>query len=561
MTDPVALFAEGRVSAPVALARMVLSGLSLEEIAARVAASPPLARIFAKRRAALADLARMVSTVGIDHDWHGATPADAVARIAALFDRAVVEAPEASVAAYSLGSADLLDDATRELVAWLDAEGLLAPDRTVLDLGCGIGRVAAAVAPRVRAITALDVSPAMIEAAQARHGTLPNVRFAVTSGLALDEIADASCDLVLAIDSFPYVQQAGTAVAERHVAEAARVLRPGGALAVANWSYRGDPTQDADEARRWAASHGFVAVHVGARPFALWDGSVFLLRRDDPWRAAMRRGDFAAAHAVADAVLAARDHASRDDPRLPYHLRWVWDGRALDGADVLVRSYHGLGDAIQFARFLRPLRERAASVTLEAPPSLVPLLQAADLGCDIVPFDERRPLPPRAGVVEIELMELAHALRATPDAPPVPIPYLRAPDRPARAHGVGLCWRAGDWDPARSVPREALFAALGDVPAIAIPRPDGGLHADVLPTARLIAGLSLVVTVDTMVAHLAGALGIRTFLLLRAECDWRWMSGRTDSPWYPSMRLYRQETEGDWSAPLARLGEDVRRLA
>src|SRR5690242_16871168 len=90
--------------------------------------------------------------------------------------------------------------------------------------------------------------------------------------------------------------------------------------------------------------------------------------------AAMRRGDFAAAWRINDAVLAARDPRGRDDPRLPYHLRWVWDGRSVWDRHVLVRCYHGLGDTLQFARYLPALRARARSVTLECQPPLLPLL-------------------------------------------------------------------------------------------------------------------------------------------------------------------------------------------
>ena len=81
---------------------------------------------------------------------------------------------------------------------------------------------------------------------------------------------------------------------------------------------------------------------------------------------------------------------------------------------------------------------------------------------------------------------------------------------------------------------------------------------ELLRTAGLIAGASEVVTVDTMVAHLAGSLGSSVRLLLRRDADWRWMEGREDTPWYPTMRLYRQEREGDWSAPLSRLADDLR---
>jgi len=372
------------------------------------------------------------------------------------------------------------------------------------------------------------------------------------------------------------------------------------------------------------------------------------------WAAAMRRGAFDAAHAISDVVLANRNPSGRDDPRLPYHLRWVWDGRDLAGRNVLVRCYHGLGDTIQFARFLPVLRQRAASVTVEVQPELFRLLAMMQGPDRLIPF--RPDEPTRPAERDVEIMELAHALRLDPGA--VPVPYLRAPPAPIGSRdglNVGLCWRAGDWDRGRSVPAGALRAACdqprvhvcslqyreGDadaeasdmdcrvqpsndesradagqretalIPSLidensfkpshceppldgvaiqgrrtdvgaaldcfvagaprsdefcrqesAFPRlginraiPPGG---DVMATASAIVGLDLVVTVDTMVAHLAGALGKPTWLLLRHECDWRWMERRADSPWYPSMRLYRQDVEGDWHAPLERLAADLR---
>ena len=291
------------------------------------------------------------------------------------------------------------------------------------------------------------------------------------------------------------------------------------------------------------------------------------------WVAAMRQGAFEAAHAISDAVLAHRNPAARDDPRLPYHVRWVWDGSDLAGRHVLVRCYHGLGDTIQFARFLPLLRQRAASVSVEAQPELLGLLGTMR-GIDrLLPFRPESPAPPAER--EVEIMELAHALRLRPEA--APAPYFRAapallPPNPGvdlqLGLNVGLCWRAGDWDPARSVPMSALRAAC-DTPrahlwSLQLGSTDNGVRpaipqgADVMATASAIAALDLVVTVDTMVAHLAGALGKQTCLLLRRECDWRWMERRADSPWYPSMRLYRQAIESDWRAPLARLAADLR---
>ena len=101
--------------------------------------------------------------------------------------------------------------------------------------------------------------------------------------------------------------------------------------------------------------------------------------KPDPWTAAMRRGDHRAAWDIMAAAHSARDPATRDDPNLPYHLRWVWDGRPFDGRRVLVRCYHGLGDTVQFARFLPHLRARAAEVTVEMQPRLLPLFAGLSL--------------------------------------------------------------------------------------------------------------------------------------------------------------------------------------
>ncbi|MBN8873284.1 MAG: hypothetical protein J0H67_10645 [Rhodospirillales bacterium] len=280
------------------------------------------------------------------------------------------------------------------------------------------------------------------------------------------------------------------------------------------------------------------------------------------WMAAMRAGDWDRAWAVNDAVLAARDPDSRDDPRLPYHLRWVWDGRPFEQRDVLVRCYHGLGDTLQFARYLAPLRARAASVTLEAQPALVPLLQGL-AGIDrLVPFAVAAPLPPAA--CDFEIMELAHALRLPPRAVPPAALRVEAATEPGDA--IGLCWTGGDWDAERSVPaplleplchgRRIVSLQPGATPLPVI-NPNGcpgALHE----TAALVAGLGLVITIDTMIAHLAATLGRPTWLLLKRDADWRWMEGREDSPWYPSMRLFRQPRPGDWPSVIASVAAALR---
>ena len=280
------------------------------------------------------------------------------------------------------------------------------------------------------------------------------------------------------------------------------------------------------------------------------------------WVRAMRAGAFAEAWAISGQVLRERDPATRDDPALPYHLRWVWDGRAFDGRDVLVRCYHGLGDTIQYARHLPALARRAASLTVEAQPELCLLL--ADMGCidRLHPFDVANPLPPSE--CDLEITELPFALREAPDAGPVP--YLRARDAASLPPGtVGLCCTTGDWDVERRMPAAALapIAALG--PAVALMpgvtdlpvlNPQG-CSLDIAETAALVEACDLVVTVDTMIAHLAGAMGRPVWLMLKAEPDWRWPTSGRRSIRYPTARLYHQARAGDWTSVLSAVTRDL----
>ncbi len=302
--DPIDLCLAGRISPEVALARLVLAGLSPAHIQARLGhvvpasskhvtnAPPPLAatgagvtdnaralaQLLAHHGGDLDRLARMLIDSGLDHTPPSNAPDAALARLRSGFDRAVACSPEAAVAAYSLGDPAILDAATAELIAWLAAETLTGPDRDVLDLGCGIGRVAAAVAERCRSVLGLDLSPGMIGEARRRHRA-PNLRFEATSGSDLAALPDAAFDLVLAVDTFPYLMQAGAGLAERHIAEAARLLRQGGDLAILNLCYGRCLAVDRADARRWAGAHGFEVIRDGATPFRLWDATAFVLRR------------------------------------------------------------------------------------------------------------------------------------------------------------------------------------------------------------------------------------------------------------------------------------------
>lgn len=270
----------------------------------------------------------------------------------------------------------------------------------------------------------------------------------------------------------------------------------------------------------------------------------------------MRSGNFAAAWKISDAVLQHRLSHREDCSRWPRHLQWLWDGRPLTGKRVLVRCYHGLGDTIQFVRLLAPLRIQAREVTAWVQPCLIDLLRGVR-GID-------RLLPLHDGTPEgdydadIELMEVAHALRLTPEQIP-PVPYLHvrpAAPLPAGARNVGIIWRSGSWAAQRSLPPCAL-APLAQLPGVrwySLQYPpltppfaatDLACRSIAQMAARMLR-LDLVISVDTMAAHLAGALAIPTWTLLHHDCDWRWMHERSTTPWYPTMRLFRQRAAGQW---------------
>ena len=291
------------------------------------------------------------------------------------------------------------------------------------------------------------------------------------------------------------------------------------------------------------------------------------------WMGHMRRGEFAAAWRVSDAVL--RGRAGMSCAHWPRHEQWVWNGEPVEGRRVLVRCYHGLGDTLQFIRYTARLRAVAREVIVWAQPELIPLLSTAR-GIDrLLPLHDGA--PEAEFDVDVEVMELAHLFRDTPGTLPSEVPYLHAEPAPLPRDGtlaVGLVWKAGDWDERRSVPAH-LLAPLADVPGVAIhvlqrggglaERPAGfGTDSgsdDVLETARVMRALDLVISVDSMPAHLAGALGVPVWTLLHADPDWRWMDGRDDSPWYPTMRLFRQPRPGDWRSVVARVAAELEQHA
>ena len=299
--------AAGEISAGVALVRLLIAYGDLERARAALAelaasdAGADLGGALARvrdllegnpaRGALVQDMLRQERTLG-----EPVGDGDGVERCRRLFDRLVGANAEASVALYSLGAPELLQAATAEVVQLLERLDVLGPERRVLDVGCGIGRIAQALAGKVAKITGIDIAPGMIQAARQRCAGLPDVTLLPTSGRDLSPFPAAAFDLVLAVDTMPYVYRAGAALVTDHFAEVARVLRPGGDFVILNLSYRGDLELDRQDASRLSAAVGLRVLRNGTADLHLWDGTTFHLRKpeqaggngDQPARLSMR---------------------------------------------------------------------------------------------------------------------------------------------------------------------------------------------------------------------------------------------------------------------------------
>jgi len=290
------------------------------------------------------------------------------------------------------------------------------------------------------------------------------------------------------------------------------------------------------------------------------------------WLAAMRRGDWEQAWRETDRIELPRRWAQAHNAFTPGPQHLKWDGSAFAGRRVLIRCEHGLGDTLQFIRFVPPISRIAREVHLLVQPQLLALLQGAPGLGQVRNAWTDDPAP--AHDVEIEVMELAYALRVRMENLPPSYPHLR---ERAAAHAaavqlpqdarqrVGLLWAASDWDDTRSIPlsalepllavRSARFFSLQQgkaahdpllqrLPVVSLSNRTG----EVVAAAAAMLQLDLVITCDGMPAHLAATLGRPTWLLLKHEADWRWMEQRGDTPWYPAMRLFRQPAAGDWDS-------------
>jgi Flp pilus assembly protein TadD len=255
----------------------------------------------------------------------------------------------------------------------------------------------------------------------------------------------------------------------------------------------------------------------------------------------------------------------------------LWRGENLAGRTLLVHAEQGAGDAIQFVRFASLVAELGARVVLECPRALVALFESVEGVQRVIARGD--PLPEFDW--HVPLMSLAHRLGSILNSLAARVPYLRPPpDRrvplpPTRGNHpaalrIGLVWRRHPQhrnDGRRSIPLTALeplftatdvaFYSLQVAPTADFSGEAGhqnslinleNLIHDFSDTAALIEQLDLVIAVDTSVAHLAGALACPVWVLLPFAPDWRWLLDRDDSPWYPTMRLFRQPMPGDWTS-------------
>lgn len=304
-------------------------------------------------------------------------------------------------------------------------------------------------------------------------------------------------------------------------------------------------------------------------------------------RALALQPDFAAAHCARAALHLTEGDFARGwrgyewrlrDPRLAHHARPftqpVWHGdEPLDGKTILIHAEPGVDDTLQFCRYVPLVAARGARVVLEVQPSLRVLMGSLTGAAQVIARGE--PLP--AFDCHVPLPSLPHAFRTEADSIPHTAAYLHADPQRTRQWSallgerrrlrVGLAWASDtarrndagrsidfarlaplfdldvDWISLQKPVHERDTARLADAPVC---RVDDEL-GDFADRAALIGALDLVIATDSAVAHLAGALGARVWVLLPDPPAWRWMRGRDDSPWYPSARLFRQPAPGTWA--------------
>jgi Flp pilus assembly protein TadD len=274
----------------------------------------------------------------------------------------------------------------------------------------------------------------------------------------------------------------------------------------------------------------------------------------------------------------------------PPFSQMMWDGSDLQGRRILLHPEGGYGDTIQFVRYAPLVAARGGQVVVGCVPELFRLLQTVE---GISELDLAGPALP-VFQVHCPMLSLPRVLKTTAETIPAKIPYIfadahlseRCRKMMPRADGrlkVGLVWSGrAEYDndfnrslllkkylPLSKIPRVMFFSLQKGPSSKQVeelksqwPVIDWTSElTDFADTAALIDNLDLVVTVDTAMAHLAGAMGKRVWILLPHMPDWRWLLGRDDTPWYPTMRLFRQDRAGDWETPIGRVAKALGELA
>ncbi len=277
-----------------------------------------------------------------------------------------------------------------------------------------------------------------------------------------------------------------------------------------------------------------------------------------------------------------RDYEARRqlaDHQQPDFREPAWEGEDIAGSTLLLYPEQGLSDALQFARYAPMLRERGIRVVCLVQPLLRDLFRQSDLFDEVIAEGEPLPRFDR----HASMLSLPALFGTAIATVPAPVPYLRAPDKQRiriGTHGrtrlkIGIYWAAM---PGHLLDRQrscclAQFLTLADNPDVLVFSLQGGapqkdiellgatglVHDvgrgifDFAEAASVLTQLDLLISIDAPIAHLAGAMGLPAWVMLPHSADWRWMMQRPDSPWYPSLRLFRQSEPGDWGPVMSQI--------
>ncbi len=276
-----------------------------------------------------------------------------------------------------------------------------------------------------------------------------------------------------------------------------------------------------------------------------------------------------------------------------------WDGSDLNGKKILLRAEYGQGDTMQFIRYAQLLKKQGAYIIAEVQHTLVKLLSSCPYLDEVIPVNEHPTSLPDFDV-QIPIMDLPYRCKTISEKTvPTNIPYIHADEELIQywKHKIaadtrlkiGLCWQASSYyesfktiQQRKSIPLAQFIplAQRDDVSIYSLQIPRGkeqiealpknitintyddfdNIHGRFMDTAALIKNLDVIITIDTSIAHLAGALGKKVWVLLPQVSDWRWMKNRSDCPWYPTMRLFRQKESGNWQSVIQDIEREINTL-